>query len=315
MTENPWVTKKNENGSNAREVTLNVGLNGKTIKILQLSDIHFHAINDLDREENNELVMASYDDPILWLKDGASLPRLQNCLQAAGEVDQIVVTGDSLSYLSHGGLELLKKNIFEPYPDALVCVGNHDPLRCWSAKVDESETLGERLSILQKYWPHDIYYTSKILEDQVMLIQLENASLIDYGKGGFWDCQIEPFSRDLALAREKGYAVLLFYHVPIATMDPRFRETAPCGPRGRVENYCDPSKHVLAWEKGAAKEIMTLVARYSDVIKGAFCGHMHGDHYTEFTLTDESGKERIIPQYVITAVPHDKGSYLLLTLQ
>ena len=313
MKKEPWIIK-NENEISVREVTLDVGMSGTPIKILQLTDIHFHAINDQDSKENHELVMASYDD-LTWLKDGASVPRLKRCFEAAGEVDQIVITGDTLSYLSHGGLELLKKHIFDPYPDALVCMGNHDSLRCWNAKVDEVQTQMERHEILKKHWIHDIYYTSKVIDGRVMVIQLDDASLIDYGKGGFWDFQIEPFANDLALARDKGYAVLLFYHVPIATRDPRYRAVESCTSHGGVENYCDPSKHVLSCENGAAKRFMDLVARYSDVIKGAFCGHMHGDYYTEFTLTDENGVERTVPQYVVTAMPYDKGSYLMLTVQ
>ena len=312
--EQPWIIKK-ENGICLREVTMDLGMEGSAIRILQLTDIHFNAINDRDREENNELVINSYKDEVLWLKNGASVAKMQNCFASVGDFDQLVVTGDTLSYLSYGGLELMQKYLFEPYPNALICLGNHDPLRCWNARVDESETFSERLSRLQSYWIHDIFYTSKVLNQKIMLIQLENATQIDYGKGGFWDCQVEPFAKDLALARENGYFVLLFYHVPIATGDPQFRETAPYGKHGAVENYCDGSKHVIACEGGAASRIRALIEEYSDVIKGAFCGHMHGDYYTEIAVTDSNGQKGHIPQYIVSATPFDGGSCLILTIQ
>jgi len=311
----PWTIEELD-GVTVRKVNLHLGLKGKAWKLLHLSDIHFNAINDRDREENHELVMWSYQD-LSWLRDGVSVSRMQKCISHAGNVDQLVVTGDSMSYLSYGNLELMKKYIFDPYPDALVCIGNHDALRCWNCKIDDAATLPERLEVLQQNWLHDIYYTSKVLNERVMLIQLDNASHFDYGNPGFSECQIEPFRQDLALAREKGYAVLLFYHVPLKTNDKRYEKTAPCGKRGDVSNFYEPTcdgKEVALCNQGAPREVYHLIEENADLIKGCFCGHMHGDYYTEIKITDEKGKATYIPQYILTANPYDGGSYSLITI-
>ncbi|MBQ9112712.1 MAG: metallophosphoesterase [Clostridia bacterium] len=312
-TEAPWKTVK-VNGVSVREITIDIAGDGEAIEVVQISDVHFNAINDRDREENNELVMNSYNDKTLWLKDGASATNLQRCLAYAKDADQIVLTGDNISYLSYGNLELMKKYVFDPYPDVLACIGNHDPLRCWNAKVDESATLEERLQILQDNWIHDIYYTSKVIDERVMVIQLENASRFDYGLA-FWESQVEPFSNDLALAREKGYAVLLYYHVPLNTGDARYYATRPLSSGGSVMNYYSTNSFVGSFSTGVDKEIYDLIINNGDIIKGAFCGHIHADYYTEIKATGADGSTVYIPQYIINAMPYDSGHVMKVTLK
>ena len=107
-----------------RNVHIDIGCD-RPIRIVQMTDLHLNAINDRDREENNPLTIASYNDPRNWLRDGASLPNIMRCLEWAKDADQIVLTGDLISYLSYGNLELLKINIWDQYDNVMACVGNH----------------------------------------------------------------------------------------------------------------------------------------------------------------------------------------------
>ena len=311
VAKQPWV-KSMVNGVSVRQVSIDIAGDGEAIEIVQLSDVHFNAINDKDRAENHELVMNSYNDKTLWLKDAASLGNLQRCLDYAKNADQIVVTGDTISYLSHGNLELVKKYIFDPYPNALVCVGNHDAIRCWDGKADESATLAERLKLLQDYWGHDIYYTSKVIDERVMVIQLENAAR--GGIGAFWESQLEPFMRDLGIAREKGYSVLLFYHIPLATGNVKNYSTRSLSSGGATVNFYTGS-FINAHSAGVDGEMYNLIVNNGDIIKGAFCGHQHADYYTEFKAKTADGAEVYIPQYVLTALPYDQGHVIKIVLK
>ena len=79
-----------------------------------------------------------------------------------------------------------------------------------------NEGLSQSLSLekLQKAWDHDIYYSSEVLGNKLMLIQMDNS------EHTFRPCQKEPMQRDLKQARENGYTVLLFVHVPLCTRNP-----------------------------------------------------------------------------------------------
>ncbi len=310
----PWIMKK-EKGISVREITIDIAGNGEIIEIIQLSDFHLNHVNAKDREENNPLTMASANDPKLWLSGAASLPTFKSCLEWAKNADQIVLTGDLMSYLSYGNLELLKRNVWDKYDNLMAVMGNHDPLRCWNGKTDESATLQERLAIMQGNWNNDIYYSSKVIDERVMLIQMDNAARYDYGNPGFWESQIEPFQRDLALAREKGYAVLLFYHVPLATGNPVNILTNPIGTRGSVANYYSSNLVGSTTHTNAAsKQIYQMITNNADIIKGCFAGHMHGDYYTEIKAKTASGEDAVIPQYILTASAYDNGHAIRIKL-
>lgn len=308
----PWEMMTEDSGLSVRLVNIDIPGEGDPIEIVQLTDIHFNTINDEDLAENNELVINSSKD-LTWPKEGKAVENLQRGLAYGVTADQVVITGDAISYLSKGNIESMYKYIWEPYPDTLICAGNHDPLRSWNAAVDESATLDERISILEAAWKHDMYYTSKVLDERVMVIQMDNALRFDYGDPGFWECQVEPFKNDLALAREKGYTVLLFYHVPLCTRDVRDYNNVPLGNHGVAFNFYTKGIGNVN-TKGASKEIYELITNNADLIAATFCGHRHGDYYTEIKAKNADGSDATIPQYVLAAMPYDKGHVIKITL-
>lgn len=307
---NMWEYSTDSKGVTVRDVTIKTQKGGDPLTLVQITDVHFNFINDQDRQENHPLTVGSYND-LTFMRDGKQLNNLENCLAYADSADQLVVTGDVISYLSHGNLQAVHTYIWEKYPSAIITLGNHDFLRCWNGAQDESSTRDERLTIMQQNWKHDILYSSQVLQERVMLIQMDNGST-----GEFWESQVEPLRADLALAREKGYTVLLFYHIPLST--------------GKVTDYQVKSlmvgdKNTATWNfytkgignlsTGASKEVYELIVNNADIIAGAFCGHKHSDFYTEIKAKNADGTEAVIPQYTLMGLFYEKGHVLRITVE
>ncbi len=305
-----WQYHTDDEGVVVRTLTVNTKKGGDPLTILQITDLHFNYCNQQDLDEANPVILSTLENRT-WLKNGKSVDNTVRCLKYAKTADQLVVTGDILDYLSHGTMELTKKYIFDPYPNVLACLGNHEPVRQMQGKVEDPTSLESRMDILREIWPHDIYYASRVLDERVMLIQLDNGAT-----GEFWESQIEPFQKDLALAREKGYTVLLFYHIPLST--------------GNVADYNNVAlmvgdKNNASWNfytkgignlsTGASKTIYDLIVNNADIIAGAFCGHKHSDFYTEIQAKSADGADAIIPQYVLMGVPYGKGHVLQITVK
>lgn len=309
---NNWIYLDQKTNIMIREATFDSGLGGDPVTIAQLTDLHFNYCNSKDFRENNPSVMSTYEHRE-WLRGGVSVGKAVNCLKYAEKADQIIITGDVLDYISWGNIDLMKKNIWDKYPDTLVCLGNHESIRVCQGKVEDPTTFESRLELLQEHWPHDIFYTSKVIKDKVMVIQMDNASDNDF-PGRFWECQIEPLTNDLALAREKGYVVLLFYHIPIATNNTEQGVVSPIrGNAGSNAYFANYGTSHNADTASAA--VYDLIVNNADVIKGAFCGHLHSDYYTEIVAKTSDGTDAIIPQYILTGVPYDEGHIMWITVK
>ena len=319
MSSNPWrYVYPQDTEIVLREVEINTGKNSPDVVIAQITDPHFNWCNEKDLNENDPVVMSTWENR-RWLRlhDGGTGRAVRNataCLDYVKDADQIIVTGDALDYLSWGGIEILQKVIWDEYPDAIITLGNHDAVRKMQGTVDDPTTFESRLEILKSVWKHDIFYTSKVMGDKVMIIQLDNGS--QGGFGGFWDCQVEPLRNDLNTAREKGYAVLLFYHIPLATQNPDGKptESSLVGDKGNsVVNFC--ALGVGSHRDGASGEIYKLITNNGDIIKGAFCGHKHCDFYTEIAAKTADGADTVIPQYILIGSPYGSGHVLRITVK
>lgn len=308
---NNWIYMDNETNIMMRECIIDSGKGGEPVTIAHLTDLHLNKINNKDIEENNPSVMSTYENRE-WLKNGGSVPKVVRCLKKASEADQIMITGDVLDYLSWGAIELMTAQIWNGYPDALVCLGNHEATRVCQGEVEDTTTLESRLEILQENWKHDIFYTSKVIDDKVMVIQMDNASDNNY-PGKFWECQIEPLTKDLALARENGYVVLLFYHIPIATNNTEQGVVKPIRGEAGETYFANLGTSHNADDASAA--VYNLIVNNLDVIKGTFCGHLHSDFYTEIVGKTSTGEDAKIPQYILTGVPYDAGHIMWITVK
>lgn len=279
-----WVYTLGKNGVRVREVTFDSGKGGEPAEIVQISDIHFNTVNVQDMIEDNPSLMATY------VQRFGSFPgskdNLNRCMEYAGYFDQIVITGDAIDYLSYGNLELLQQRVWDRAPTALVALGNHDAVRCMGLPNDVADptTLESRYAILQGAWKHNIFYTSRVVKNKAMVIQLDN------GFGQFRHEQIAQLEADLATAREKHYVVLLFYHVPLAT-------------------------NGVATGSEDNRKVYELITNNADVIRGAFCGHEHVNQYGEIKAKTKSGQNAVIPQYVLETVASYAGAVLKITVK
>lgn len=307
-----WIYMDQKTKIMIREANFDSGLGGEPVTIAQITDLHFNYCNAQDFRENNPSVMSTYEHRE-WLRGGVSVPKAVKCLEMAATSDQIVITGDVLDYISWGNIDLMKKNIWNKYPEALVCLGNHESIRVCQGEVEDPTTLESRLEIVQEHWLHDIYYTSKIISEKVMVIQLDNGADSSYS-GRFWECQIEPLKRDLDLARQKGYVVLLFYHIPIATNNTEQGVVSPIRKNAGGDVYFANYGTSHNADNSSA-EVYNLIINNADVIKGTFCGHLHSDYYTEIIGKNSDGTDAIIPQYVLTGVPYEEGHLMWITVK
>lgn len=304
-----WVYTVGDDMPQFREVDIeSIGEDKTPVTIIQLTDLHFNLMNEQDLEEKNPTLMSTYEKR-WWLSGGEGENFAQKALEYADkEADKTVITGDVMDYLSNGCAQMLQSVIWDKYPDMLVTTGNHEWCQQMEGEIAETLTFQERRERLEKIWKHNLYYTREIVKDKVMLILLEN------GVSGFWDCQIEPLKADIALAREKGYTVLLFMHIPISTNCPN-DIVKPIGPGGPV-NFNIDGVVGGSGSTGATKEVYDIIINNADVIKGIFTGHFHADYYTEVKAKTIDGTAMIIPQYVLTLMCICKtGSLLKITVK
>lgn len=296
-----WIYRVGYTGPRVREVDIqSPRSNEPPVTVVQLSDFHLNRLNEKDWEEQNPTLMSTYEHR-QWLRDGTSVGVALNALAYADAVgDQTVITGDVLDYLAHGTVELINKYVWGKYPNVIVTAGNHDWCQQMEGLVPESLSGKERKEWLEKVWEphHGLYYTSRIIKNKVMVIQLEN------GNGHFWDCQIEPLISDLALARKNYYTVLIFAHIPLWTNNPKAEYVEPLTPvadKPSLNLYSGPGLIGLDAEKGSATEtIYNLIINNADVIKGVFTGHRHCDLSADIIAYTPDGEKTTITQYVMT---------------
>lgn len=313
---NPWMYRIVSDGLTVRELSFDTERGGDPVTLVHLTDLHFNFFHQRDFEEANPVLMSTYENR-KWLAGGASVPTAVKCLEYGKTADKIMITGDILDSLSYGSVELAKKHIFEPYGQKIMAsLGNHETSRQVQGTVKDPTSLQSRIEILANNWCNDIYYSSDILGDKVMVIQMDNASQFDFNRISFWDHQIKPLSRDLALARERGYAVLIFSHCNISTGDPQdshVRASMIGDKRKEYGNFYDSC--AKADSEGATGIIYNMIVNNGDIIKGYFCGHQHSDFYTEILAKTPSGADTVIPQYCMMASIYGNGHILKITVK
>lgn len=301
-----------------REMTIDSGKGGDAVTVVWMTDLH---IGTCTTEDLKNPTLKSTFENRKWGANGAFVPNAKATLDYADSQnpDRIIITGDAIDYLSQGSLTLLKETVWDRYRDAdgkvsrvLVALGNHEREQKMEGKVNESLTLDEREQMVKDAWEHDILYTSRVLKEKVMVIQMDN------GMGKFREEQVQPLREDLALAREKGYTVLLFFHEPISTGNVKDLEVqasyAGAG-SGTSANFYTGTTVANPNTKGTNGDIYQLIVNSADVVGGVFCGHLHADYYTEIQAKTPDGQAKIIPQYVLTGTPYDGGHAMKITVR
>lgn len=316
ISQNPFCTilRVKETGVQVRYIEIEGVSDGEQVNIMQLTDVHLNALNERDKAENNPSVMSSYENRE-YCRDGASLPKTQKVLEYAKYFDAVVATGDNIDYLTWGSLELLKENLFDKFDNLLVCLGNHEATRQMTGTVPDTTSLESRLEILREYWKHDLHYTSLIIKDRVMLIQLDNS------RGKYLSGQAEKLEADINKAREKGLTVLIFQHIPLSTRNPSDSYILPMvlGNSVSGENfYSEQIGAAGAKLDDATEKVYNLITTNADVVRGVFCGHLHYDFQVEINASYKKNGETVkavIPQVVLNQGFNTNGHFLSIVVK
>ena len=320
-----WVYRIGTEGVRVREVEVVSEHEDDTpATVVQISDLHLGTLNQKDWVEGNPTLLSTYENR-MWLKNGGSSDVTTKALRYASLIaDQIVITGDAMDYLSHGSAELLQKLVWNDYPDTIITSGNHEWLQCMQGKVPESLSIDERALWLERIWSphHDFYYTSRLVKNKVLVVQLENSLC------KFWDSQVEPLKHDLELARQKHYVVLVFAHTKLWTNNPKETHVNSIipNPYAKTNQFnfyetCDNRNGQLvgfgAEANSATDRVYQLIVKNADIVRGVFVGHEHVDLYTEIVGEHGVTQEKMtIPQYVLTTNAIDPyGAILKITVR
>ena len=301
-----WNYSILQDGVTKRNITIKSKKRGKTLHIAHLTDLHFNFCNEEDIAENDPVLMSTLENRE-WLKNASSVENAKRTLSHAKNSDAIVITGDILDYLSHGCEYLAKKEVFNPYPNVIAALGNHEAARKVQGKYPESMDYSKKEKWLKSFWPNDIYYSSTVLDNRVMLIQMDNCA----EKIGFRNEQIEPFECDIKKAKENNYIALLFFHVHISPDEEKYKETNSDKIGDESCAKLDLNKYgIKSSHSNASAKIIEIIKSNADVIKGCFCGHLHSDFYCEIKSNDG----QCIPQYILIGTPYNKGHLLDITI-
>ena len=314
----PWHYGTAENGVMFREITVDSGRGGDPVTVIQLTDLHLAAMTEKDLENPT---LAGTAQKRIWGANGKFAANATRSLDYADSQnpDQIIITGDATDYLSEGSMNLLKETVWDRYRDGngdvsrvLISLGNHERVQKMQGEVDETLSAEEREKWVADAWEHDILYTSRILKDKVMVIQMDN------GNGAFREEQVPLLRKDLTLAREKGYTVLLFFHEAISTGSAADNDVSASyvgAGSGSSADFFTGETVANPFSQGPNGAIYQLIVNSADIVRGIFCGHLHADFYTEIRAKTPDGQAKIIPQYVLTGTPYDQGHALKITVR
>ena len=311
------IIRKATDRTYVRDVTIPAGI-GTEVHIGLLSDIHINYCNEQDFADADPVIMSTYENR-KWNANAESVPKLQRAFEFLDDMDQIVLCGDTLDYLSHGTMELMQREVWDKHPDTLAVVGGHELHRRMQGKVPDPLTDAERLAIVEAFWKHDIYYAAKLIRGKVLAI-----AMLDH-EARFVEKQLEQLRADLAAARQNGYAVLIFVHEPFATHDPRDREfraedTMHLGdPSGYPRDFCDGAARGTCMVGSDAcdevtREVYRLITHSANVIKGIFAGHFHSDIHLDIRASTPDGTPTAIPQFISTALAYGAGHMMRITV-
>lgn len=279
--EKNMIYQLGENGLVVRETVIDSGRGGEAVEIVQITDAH---------------VAFGMTERLNW----------QTCLRYAAKFDYTVATGDLIEGL-HTDLTKWLKDSLSENPNTMLVLGNHE----WNPTKGTPEEMSDRYALLQEYWPNDVVYSSVVVKNKVMLIQLDNSQKTFHAE------QIPKLQADLKTAREKGYAVLLFYHIPLRTQNPdekAVKALLPSDPK-IINSYNFRSGQLRGSEEDATGQVYDIITNNADVIKGAFCGHLHEDIYTEIVAKTPDGQDTVIPQHINHAGRYGTGHVLKITVK
>lgn len=321
---NSWVYKINSTGIYVREVDIDLGGNNE-YTIAHLTDLHLVAMNEADFLDSQlSKSFASRKDSFPDAERNAKI-----AMKYASFFDKTIITGDVLDYLSNGALDLLKHIIGKN--NVLVTMGNHDYRKVWYDTYTDTVDVEERFAVCQEKWQNNIHYQSEIIADKFMIVTMNNGSDCLGTYENYYDKKFtakdakgntktatmdEFFADDLKTAKDNGYKILLFQHSPISTNNSASTIDLVNGTPNDFKGWYIGSKNLK--QTDVDKKVYSLITENANIIKGVFCGHTHGNFYTEIKAksTPSANKsDSVIPQYVLGLNAKLYGNAIKITVK
>ena len=312
------IFKDCNTGLTVHRVILNAGLGGDEKNILLFADTHFACLNERDFAENNPLVIESYNRRKVHFKIEKCCDNVAKIMRFAPSFDKTALLGDSMDFLSYGGLEMLSRCVLGDYPDTLVLVGNHDDTRIAGHKGVDPTDRASREQILAGAIKNDIFYHSEMLSDKLMLIGLNNCHR------RYTEYQRERLERDIQAAREQGIKIIISQHEMINTgreedarLPSMYMNSEWCY-KSAYNFYNGNDKIGAQRDNECTNAVYELICSSADVISAIFAGHWHNAAYSEINasyLKDGEAIKAVIPQYVVASAAYDDGFMTVLTVK
>ncbi len=315
---------KLEDGTVVHRVYFDTKKGGEEKNILFIADTHLTTWNLKDFEEKNPVILETIDKRRSSFRREDALLNTEKFMNWSTMFDKTIVGGDLIDYLTWGGLEYIQRYFYDKNPDTLLLLGSHDTSRItgYKSEIGDPTTLESREEMVQNVLKTDIFYHSEIFADRVMLIALNN------GQHKYYDFQVEKLKADIEKARKENLDIFIFQHEHMATNNPAEKRINVLyenlnwafNIHEHVLDFCDsPYKIGGPGTEGPTLEVYNLIRENADVIKGVFCGHWHNEAYTEIvgSYINENGerKEKMIPQYIVTAAAYEKGHMMVITVK
>lgn len=282
-----------DNGVKVMNFTIDAvdGSNDETVTLSHVTDVHLNLLNARDFANARPEVISFYRNRY-HLMNGRTALATENSMDIAEALaDQVVLTGDTLDALNYGTLDLMKRLITAKYPNALHASGNHE---LWQdtgvGQISDTMTMDEKRAVYQEYMPHDSAYSTKLIKNKVLLIQMDNGVGWDEGSYSYCEEQYQALEKDLAMARENNYTVIIAQHLPlqfgVKTGDNRnnnqiIAADAANNFSGAKIDMASNDGYIMTDPAGTmgtrtvATKTHRLITSYKDVVKGILVGHHH----------------------------------------
>lgn len=313
-TEEQFAHGKVFYNSNYGTVIREVHITGGTAKteVGVLTDTHYEVINYNGPDMYDPEYMFTAQTRSSWNSERIDLSTI-NAAKIASLGDKFIITGDIIDYTSLATLDLFKEQITDRFDNGTYIVGNHDAtMTVGSTGLNSAFSADVYKQPINDYWVNDpddldgdgdineLYYHSEVING-VMLVSIDNGSTYKYVQQ-----QLDRFKQDLATAKENGYTILMFQHIPLATSDPLDAQLYPTEHFGDkwsgTRNYANAntgystanSKYDFSYNfsqpnDAVGDEMYTLITNNSDIIRGFFTGHFHQSEYAEMLPRDKDG--------------------------
>lgn len=329
ITEHQFAQGKNFYISNAGPVVREIHIehtnpNVKSSVFGVIADAHINRVDRNGKDKYDAEVMFSY-----WTRPGFSqkwvTEAFLNATKLISTYDTFILNGDTVDYVTYGTLDYIKEKVLDKYDNCIFSMGNHEPVKNMQTYIPDIDCDRNHRQLYEYFDKELLNCHTTLLNDSILLMTFNNGSYYRYNQE-----QYDKLKEAIALAREKGYIILMFQHIMISTGNPEDTHVKSLSqgfgdscthPDGR--NYYNFSSTPVTGSKydfqinmhtpndDLNDEMYDLITQNTDVIRGLFVGHNHRCDYMEILPRNcnreiiKDGSKPTIPVHNIDSNPYD----------